>query len=144
MILADVNVLVYAFRREASRHQVYADWLTAVVGGADELALHPIPLAGFVRIVTNARVFERPAPTTLALDFVQRLVTAPRGRWVSASDATLARFDELVRSDPAISGNLVPDALLAALALTHGCRLATADRGFARYPSLLWFDPANP
>jgi len=31
---------------------------------------------------------------------------------------------------------------LAALALTHGCRIATADRGFARFPGLDWFDPA--
>jgi uncharacterized protein len=53
-----------------------------------------------------------------------------------------AHFDALARNDPAISGNLVPDALMAALALAHGCRLATADRGFARYPGLAWFDPA--
>jgi len=45
-------------------------------------------------------------------------------------------------SGPAISGTLVPDAHLAAVALTHGCRLATADRGFARFPGLDWFDPA--
>jgi toxin-antitoxin system PIN domain toxin len=142
VILADVNVLVYAFRLEASRHQVYAEWLTNIANGADELALHSIPLAGFLRIVTNARIFERPSPTPLALDFVQRLVAAPRSRWIAAPDATWAHFDALARNDPAISGNLVPDALMAALALAHGCRLATADRGFARYPGLAWFDPA--
>jgi predicted nucleic acid-binding protein len=36
----------------------------------------------------------------------------------------------------------VPDAYLAALAISHGCRLATADRGFARFPGLDHFDPA--
>jgi hypothetical protein len=36
----------------------------------------------------------------------------------------------------------VPDALLAALAIANRCRLATADRGVARFPALDWFDPA--
>lgn len=39
MILPDVNVLVYAYRREAEDHDTYAAWLTTVVAGQDELAL---------------------------------------------------------------------------------------------------------
>jgi toxin-antitoxin system PIN domain toxin len=141
VILADVNVLVYAFRREVPRHQEYASWLTAVVAGTDEFALHEAPLAGFVRIVTNAHIFERPAPTSVALEFVHRLVRAPRSRWLSASEVTWSRFRSLLAQDAVVRGNLVPDALLAAMAMAHGCRLATADRGFARFPGLDWFDP---
>ncbi|MDQ6650308.1 MAG: PIN domain-containing protein [Actinomycetota bacterium] len=141
MILPDVNVLVFAFRRESVRHREYAGWLTGVVGGGEELALHEAPLAGFVRIVTNARIFAQPAPAEVALDFVARLVAAGRSRWLVAPGPTWARFDALLRDDAGVTANLVPDALLASLALTHGCRLATADRGFARYPGLAWFDP---
>lgn len=143
MILPDVNVLVFAFRRESAEHEQYAGWLTRVVGGAEELGLHEVPLAGFVRIVTNPRIFDRPAPAALALEFVQRLVAAPRARWLAPSRTTWEQFDDLVRQDPGISGNLVPDALLASLALAHGCRLATGDRGFARFPGLDWFDPVR-
>lgn len=142
MILPDVNVLVFAFRREADEHEQYARWLTRLVGGADELALHEVPLAAFVRIVTNSRIFDRPAPTALALDFTHRLVTAPRARWLAPSRTTWTRFEEVLRSDAVLRGNLVPDALLASLAVAHGCRLATGDRGFARFPGLDWFDPA--
>jgi predicted nucleic acid-binding protein len=39
VILPDVNVLVYAYRREAQNHAAYASWLTAVVAGRDELDL---------------------------------------------------------------------------------------------------------
>lgn len=141
MILADVNVLVYAFRREAPQHERYARWLRDVLDGTQELALHETPLAGFVRVATNARIFTRPAPAAVALDFVDRLTGARRGRWLSGSGATWSQFGELVRSDAAVTGNLVPDAFLASLALAHGCRLATADRGFARFPGLDWFDP---
>jgi predicted nucleic acid-binding protein len=43
---------------------------------------------------------------------------------------------------PWIKRNLVPDAYSAAGALTNGARIATADRGFARFPGVSWFDPA--
>lgn len=143
MILTDVNVLVYAFRREAEQHDAYAAWLGRVVEGADELALHDGVLAGFVRIVTNARFMPDPAPTSTALEFVTRLRGAARARWVPTGHQTWQALGRLVDQDADIRGNLVPDAHLAATAVAHGCRLATADRGFSRYPGLRWFDPAR-
>ncbi|HEV8115219.1 MAG TPA: TA system VapC family ribonuclease toxin [Acidimicrobiales bacterium] len=142
MILPDVNVLVYAFRREAHGHDLYASWLAEVVRGAEELALVDASLLGFLRIVTNRRIFATPAPTDLALDFVTRLRNGARSRWLPTGAPSWDRLDQLVAQDRGIAGNLVPDAHLAALALAHGCRLATADRGFARFPGLAWFDPA--
>lgn len=62
MILTDVNVLVYAFRWEADQHDRYAEWLNGVVRGTEELALHDLPLAGFVRIVTNPASSPTPPP----------------------------------------------------------------------------------
>lgn len=142
MILPDVNILVYAYRREAEEHETYAEWLAAVVGGQDELALVDHCLAGFLRIVTNPRIITDPAPTSDALEFVDRLRAARRGRPVAATAATWDALAEYVSQDRAIRGNLVPDAYLAALAVSHGCRLATADRGFARFRYLDFFDPA--
>ena len=143
MILTDVNVLVYAFRQEAPQHESYARWLDALVDGAQELALHDLPLLGMVRIVTNPRIFRPPAPTSLALEFIQRLMEARRARWLSPGPRPWSRVVTLSGTDRARAGNLAPDAFLAALAITHGCRLATADRGFARFPGLDWFDPAT-
>lgn len=142
MILPDVNVLVHAFRREADRHERYAAWLAELVGGADELALHDNVLAGVARIVTNPRIMAVPAPMSVVLEFLGRLRTARRGRWVPSSGATWDVFARLADADRAVAGNLVPDAHLAAIALAHGCRLATADRGFGRFAGLDYFDPA--
>ncbi len=141
MILPDVNVLVYAFRREAAGHQRYAECLAGAVAGEEELALHDTPLAGFVRIVTNPRIVAKPAPPATSLDSVARLRGARRARWLPAGNAAWGRVGGLVAADRGVAGNLVPDAHLAALALAHGCRLATADRGVARFPGLDWFDP---
>ena len=143
MILPDVNVLVYAYRREAERHDEYAAWLRGVVSGADELALVDVVLTGFVRVVTNPRILAEPAPTSAALAFVDVLRSAPRVRWLASTSAAWATFVELSQADPMVRGNLVPDAWLAALALSHGCRLATADRGFARFARLDFFDPVG-
>lgn len=143
MILPDVNVLVYAYRREAEHHEAYAAWLADVVAGSEELALAETALTGFVRIVTHPRIVTDPAPTTDALRFVASLRAAPRARTVTATEATWELMTSWSADDPQLRANLVPDAWLAALARSHGARLATADRGVARFPGLRWFDPVR-
>ena len=143
MILPDVNVLVHAFRRESASHERCAGWLSRVVAGSDELALHDLVLGGVVRIVTNPRIFADPAPTAAAREFLSRVRAARRGRWLSSGPAVWHEFDQLAEGDPGVRGDVVPDAFLAALALAHGARLATADRGFARFPGLDRFDPVR-
>lgn len=144
MILPDVGVLVYAYRREADDHDAYASWLASLVAGQDEFALADHCLTGFLRIVTNPRIFRDPAPTPEAMTVVDRLRRARRGRPVTATPSTWRVFAEHLAHDRGLRGNMVPDAYLAALAISHGCRMATADRGFARYPGLEFFDPARP
>lgn len=77
MILPDVNVLVYAFRREAVDHDRYASWLSATLVRS-ELALVETVLLGMIRIVTSPRIMTEPAPTPVALRFVNLLLGAPR------------------------------------------------------------------
>lgn len=144
MILPDVNTLVYAFRVESRLHQPYRTWLEALVAGEDELAIVDTALSGVVRVVTNRAVFDNPAPVADALDFVEWIVAAARPRWISSGGETWRQFRRFADQDSGITGNRVPDAYLAAVAVTHGARLATADRGFARFPGLRFFDPASP
>jgi predicted nucleic acid-binding protein len=40
-----------------------------------------------------------------------------------------------------VTGNLVPDAHLAAIAIEHGLVLYSADSDFARFPQLEWRNP---
>lgn len=142
MILADVNLLVYAFDADSPHHTPYASWLEATLTSGEEFALLDAVLSGFVRIVTHPKIMPRPAPTNLALDFVDTLIDAPGARWLHGSPELWAAFRTLEAGDRAIRGNLVPDAYIAAAALAHGARVATADRGFARFPGVRCFDPA--
>lgn len=142
MILCDVNVLVYAFREDAPEHETYGRWLRSTVEGGAPIALCDAALAGFVRIVTHPRIVDPPASTALAVEFVEWLAEAPGARWMPSGPAVWEHFARLA-DDRAVRGNLVPDAYLAAVCLANGARLATADRGFARFPGLDWFDPAH-
>lgn len=143
LILPDVNVLVYAYRREADEHERYAAWLSDLVAGRDDLGLVESTLLGFVRIVTNPRTAADPAPTAEALAFVLALRSGPRVRWLTPTAATWEALAAIIGVDPMVRGNLVPDAWLAAYAISNGARLATADRGFARFDGLDWFDPVR-
>ena len=73
------------------------------------------------------------------------LRSAPASIDLNPNEAAWQQFDQFVKDDPALVGNLIPDAWIAALAVTNNARVATADRGFARFTGLAWFNPVpNP
>src|SRR6266567_3702787 len=63
MQLPDVNVLIYAHREDAAEHDRYAAWLLALTAADEPFALSEVVLAGFLRIVTNPKIFDPPAQT---------------------------------------------------------------------------------
>ncbi len=143
MILPDVNVIVYAYKREEDLHVLYADWLNEAAAGTEALGLVDVVLTGFLRIVTNSRIYAQPAPLSDALPFVTALRAANPARAVHGTAAAWEHFTALSKADRLLRGNLVPDAWLAAIAVTAGARIATADAGFSRFEGLSWFDPAS-
>ena len=138
MQLPDVNVLIYAHREDAPEHQRYADWLTGLTAAHEPFALSETVLAGFLRIVTNSRIFDPPTPMPTAIAFCQRLVGWPRAVLITPGRGHWDVFMGLCSN---IKGPLVTDAYLAALAIEHGCELVTTDSDFARFPGLRWRHP---
>ncbi len=143
MILPDVNILIYAFHEAAPKHRLYSDWLDSVRQSGDDLLLPAAVLTGFLRIVTNPRVIAAPPSAAQAMTFVTALIRGVGVRQVFDESAVWQSFSGLIDGDPQIRGNLVPDAYLAAVAISHGALLASNDRGFARFLGLRWFDPAS-
>lgn len=85
---------------------------------AEPFAVSEIVLEGFLRIVTNAKIFDPPTPMEIAIAFCQRLVEWPRAVMVVPSRQHWDLFAGLCAN---IQGPLVTDAYLAALAIEHGC-----------------------
>lgn len=140
MRCVDVNVLVYANRREASHHERYVDWLDDARVGSEPLGLSDVVLQGFLRIVTHPRIFKEPTPLPIALEFVEGLRGSPASLSIAPGERHWSIFTELCRQVEA-TGNSIPDAFLAALAIENGGTWVTADRGFARFPGLRWEHP---
>ncbi len=135
MILPDVNVLVYAHREDSERHAEYRSWMESVLEGPAAFGISDLVLSGFLRIVTHPRIFERPTPLPVAIDFVSSVRGRKQCVLVQPGPRHWSIFMSLCEAiKPA--GNLVPDAWLAALAIESGSELITTDRHFSRFPGL--------
>jgi hypothetical protein len=140
VILPDVNVLVYAYRVDAPKHERYRRWLEGVLDGREAYGLADLVLAGFLRVVTHPRVFSPPSPTAHALGFAAALRGHPNCVSVGPGPRHWSILLDLCRT-AAVKGNLVPDAYLAALAIESGSEWMTTDRDYSRFPGLRWRDP---
>src|ERR1700741_120637 len=61
MILGDGNLLIYAYVASQPQHQAAPTWLDTQLNSGIIVALPWPSLLSFARLVTNPRVFERPA-----------------------------------------------------------------------------------
>ena len=143
MILVDVNVLVEAYTSSAPHHADAAAWLNSAVAGGETVGVPDETFMGFLRLVTNHRVFPGHGPAEPALRFCDALLAARAVRRVTAGDQHWQIFTTLVR-DQDLRARDIPDAHLAALALERGASLATFDHGFRRFPKLRTLVPQRP
>lgn len=140
MLLADVNVFLYAHRPESSRHEEYRSWLEAALAGPEPFGVSELVLSSFLRLATHHRVYREPTPVEVALTFCRAVVEAPSAVRIRPGPDHWSLFTALV-AEAGARGNLIPDAYLAALAMENGATWVTTDRGFARYPRLRWTAP---
>lgn len=142
MLIADVNVFLYAHRHESPRHDEHRRWLADALVASEPFGVSEAVLASFVRIVTNHRIYRQPTSSQLALEFCAAMLDAPAAIPVRAGPRHWGIFAELCRATGA-RANVVSDAFLAALAIESGATWVTTDRGFARFPGLRWRLPLS-
>ena len=134
MILPDVNVLIYAFRKELPQHAICRGWLDRVVLGAERFAISPLALAAVVRITTNLAPMLRQVRSESALGFCEDLLGQPHCQVVEPGEQHWDIFKRLC-IDSETRGPRVTDAWYAALAIEWGCEWITLDRDYARFPA---------
>jgi uncharacterized protein len=125
----DVNVLVAASRKDHPHHEVAAAWVKSAVI-SKRLVLLPMVAIGFVRIVTNARIFQTPTPTKAALAFINTILDATETQMLSLG-SEWPQFCFLVES-AVLTAHAIPDAWIAAAAREHNQHLVTFDKGFKK------------
>lgn len=130
----DVNVLVAAFRDDHVHHRTARAWLSGALescsqGGTVEIL--PMVAAGFLRVVTNRRVFPRgPASPAEAVSFLRRIFAIP-GVVMPSLGSEWGMFERLC-VDLEVTGTAVSDAWIAAAVIAGGLHLVTFDTDFTR------------
>lgn len=129
----DLNVLIAASRSDHPQHEPARIWMDQAVedcGAGGSIELLPMVSAGFLRIVTNPKVFINPTPILAAVEFVDSLLAVPGvempelGReWRTLSQMSI---------EHGLRANDITDAWIAAAVRTLGGHLVTFDGGFRR------------
>ncbi len=140
MILIDANLLLYAKVSDYPQHLVARNWLDEKLNDRARVGLPWPSLLAFLRILTNPRLFPSPLPIAEAWDQVDSWLSLPQV-WIPAPTT---RHHEVLASllrESSVTGGLVMDAHLAALAIEHGLVLCSTDGDFGRFEGLRWDDP---
>ncbi len=142
MKLLDANVLLYAYDSDSAHHGVCRAWLEAAFNADETVALPWQTLLAFVRISTNSRATRKPLQSAEACSIVSGWLDQVNVSVIGAGD----RFWKLLKDqilEAQVTGPLVTDAALAALAMEHGATLCSVDRDFRRFRGLKLIDPTE-
>jgi hypothetical protein len=140
MILLDVNLLVYAHDETSRHHHQTRQWWEKQLNGPQLIGLSWVGLLGFIRLLTNPRIYRNPYPPAEILAIVGTWLEQPHVKIIHPSEEHFTLLAGLIRQI-GTAGNLTTDAHLAALAIERGLILQTTDTDFARFPGLKWNNP---
>lgn len=142
MIIPDVNLLIYAYDAESPFHKAAASWWRRCLSAGEPVGLPPVILFGFLRIATSSRVFRDPMAPVEAAAHIRGWLARPCVEILQPSgnhvEQVLVLLEKL-----GVTGNLVTDAQIAALAIDYGATLHTADADFLRFAGLRWYNPVT-
>lgn len=140
MTILDANLLLYAYNAEAPQQEAVARWLKDLLESGDTIGLPWVTLWAFIRITTNARIWTNPLSAKRAFAIVEEWMAQP-GVVVLQPGPQHAEILKRLVIEHGVTGPLVTDTVLAALALENGAVLASTDQGFRRFPELRWKNP---
>jgi hypothetical protein len=138
----DANLLLYAYNADAPQQRTIAQWLTNLLASGETIGLPWVTIWAFLRICTNSRIWDNPRPAGEAFAIVSEWLSQPGVVALQPGPLHAEILEKLV-NDHGASGPLVTDAVLAALAIEHGARLASTDQDFRRFPALQWINPLH-
>ncbi len=140
MKLLDVNVVLAAHRDDHPHFEVARGWLDELLLTGARFSVIDMVAGAFLRVATNRRIFSVPTPMEDAFAYLRALRGQPGHALLAPGPSHLSLLQQLCE-DLDVSGDLIPDAQLAAIAVEHACELVSFDRDFARFPALRWTRP---
>ncbi len=140
MIVPDANILLYAYHQGAPQHGRARAWIEAAFSGSEPVGLPWQCITAFLRIATHHKVFSHPYTIAEATGIVRTWFAAPAVGVLEPGERYFEILAQLLATSQ-VSGPLVMDAALAAMAVEIGATLVTSDRDFRRFDGLRLLDP---
>lgn len=137
MIVPDVNVLIYAFHSSSPGHAAARSWLEGALAQRETVAILDVVATGFLRIMTNRRLFSEPLEPNQAMAAIKAVLSAPNAVLLRAGESTWSIFEELVELHK-LRAHDIPDAWVAAAVMSEEATLLSDDTGFSRFRELQW------
>ena len=140
MIIPDINLLVYAYNKQALRHEPAKAWWEATLSGNTPVGLPWVTSSGFIRIMTHRRILEKPISSEDAVDLVRSWLNQPAVVVLEPGPKFTGLFLGYLEK-LGTAGDLTTDAQLAALAVENQAELHSNDTDFSRFDGLRWRNP---
>ena len=140
MTIVDVNLLLYAYNSDAPQHPASSRWLNELLESGAPIGLPWVTIWAFLRLATNSRVWTNPLPAKQAFAIVEEWTAQP-GIIIVQPGPRHAEILKRIVLEYGVTGPLVTDAILAALAIENGATLASTDQDFRRFSELRWINP---
>ena len=140
--MLDVNVVVAAHRDDHQHFAVVGGWFQDILAGATPFAVPVVVWASVLRLVTSPRIFDPPTPLADAFAFIEETCAQPHHLLLHPGPAHL-RLLRAICLEADATADLIPDAVIAAIALEHGAVVASLDRDFARFSSIDYVVPGR-
>lgn len=140
MIVPDINLLVYAYNRQAPHHAKAKAWWEGLLNGSEPVGIAWAATCGFIRLMTHPAVLDPALDPGDAVRHVRTWLERPLVEILEPGPRHLEILERLLRA-VGVAGSLTTDAHLAAIAIEHQCELHSNDTDFGRFPGLRWRNP---
>jgi toxin-antitoxin system PIN domain toxin len=140
MKLVDTNLLVYAHVPALAQHAPARRWLEQSLSEDEAVGLAWASVLGFLRVVTNPRIFRVPLLVDRAVAVVDDWLEQQAVEIILPTPRHWSTLRQMLTAGQA-GGPMATDAHLAALSLEHGATVYTTDRDFSRFPGVRVVNP---
>jgi toxin-antitoxin system PIN domain toxin len=142
VILVDANIVLHAYHPHSEHHKACRLWIEENFSAPSPIGLPWLTIWAFLRISTNPHAFEKPLAMKEAAAIASSWLDVAAVRVVVPGE----RYWEILRNlllEAQVTGPLVTDAALAAMAIEQGASICTTDRDFARFAEVQIVDPTR-
>jgi toxin-antitoxin system PIN domain toxin len=133
MIILDANILLYIYLDVFPQHKKVTQWLEHILDSQKEIVgVSWVATTAFMRISTNRRIFSAPSTPELSADRLDQLFVHPMVQNIAPGETHWQVYSSLIR-EMNLSGDIVMDAHIAALAIENNSSVASTDKDFRRF-----------